>query len=125
MTRKRRKTRSRQQREAIRRRGWLGSSLARLGRLENQLTMDLLLYGSSFVRVFSDGSSARVAPLTDEEFHETAQALRLLKDGPHWTDNLPSVTRAWDDSAGAWVTLPETEHGYTGATITGKWWFEK
>lgn len=62
----------------MRRRGWLGASLAGLRRLEHRLTMDLLWGGSAFVRIFSDGRSARVAPLTGEEFHETAQALSLF-----------------------------------------------
>lgn len=66
--------------------------------------MDLLMYGSGFVRIFSDGRSSSVVPLAEEEFHETAQAFKLLPAAaPHWTDGLSSVTRWWDASAGAWV----------------------
>lgn len=94
MTRKRRKTRPRQQRLAVTLRNSLGTFRAQHGRLVQRLERDLLLYGSSFVKAFSDGRAARVAPLTEEEFHETAQAWRL-------------------------------ERHYTGAGISGKWWFEK
>lgn len=86
----------------MRRRGWLGSSLAALGRLEHRLTMDLLMYGSGFVRVFSDGRSARVAP----------QVMSLFKG---------DVARA--NEAGELVDA-ETGKSYAGVSYTGEWWFE-
>lgn len=104
MTRKRRKTRSRQERLRVELRGALGKFRAQFGRLERRLRRGVLLYGSSFVKVYADGGVVRAAPLTAEEFHETAQAFKLVQaTGPHWTDGLPSVTRWWDAASRAWV----------------------
>lgn len=50
--------------------------IARRSRIKR---MDLLTYGSGFVRIFSDGRSARVAPITEEETGKSYAGVRWFE----------------------------------------------